>query len=792
MNDRTLRVLEFYKIRERLIAKTESSLGKGLAEKNMPSINFKEIVQLQKETTEAVNLVVRKGSISLGAIHDLSYHVKRAEIGSFLYPEQLLEVSDTLRAARNLKTLLKEKKDDEKSFPIIGSYVDNLYTFKSIEDRINECIISGEEISDHASPALRQIRRLIESKNDSIKHRLNAIISSSQNQKILQEAIITIRQDRYVVPVKQEYRNNFPGLIHDQSSSGATVFIEPMAIVELNNELRELRIKEKVEIERILTELTALVGEKAQEIKSNQVILAQLDYIFARGKLSVSMKAVEPEINETKTIRIKNGRHPLINELSVVPTSIWLGETFHTLVITGPNTGGKTVTLKTVGLLNIMAQAGLHVPADYGTKLSVFENIFADIGDEQSIEQSLSTFSSHMTNIVNILENVTGNSLVLLDELGAGTDPTEGAALAIAILEHLYAIGVRTLATTHYTEIKQYALTAEGVQNASVEFDIETLSPTYRLLIGVPGKSNAFEISKRLGLKEKIVDKARNLISKEDIEFENLLSNIEKDKRVAEQEKDEALKLKLLVMQQKEEYEKKNIRLMEQKEKIIKEAREEARKLLKNAKEESEQIIKELRGLSDEAEEKEKNRKIEESRTKLRNRLDDVAGNLTFQNLQGGGIISPKHLRIGDSVIILSLNQKGNVGSLPDQNGNLLVQAGIMKINVNVNNLRMDKENKEKERRTDAERIVGTKVQSIKTSIDLRGQMLEEALLNTDKYLDDAYISGLKEITVIHGKGTGVLRDGIKQFLKGHNHVRNFRDGAYGEGGIGVTVVELR
>lgn len=792
MNDRTLRVLEFYKIRERLIAKTESSLGKGLAEKNMPSINFKEIVQLQKETTEAVNLVVQKGSISLGAIHDLSYHVKRAEIGSFLYPEQLLEVSDTLRAARNLKTLLKEKKDDEKSFPIIGSYVDNLYTFKSIEDRINECIVSAEEISDHASPALRQIRRLIESKNDSIKHRLNAIISSSQNQKILQEAIITIRQDRYVVPVKQEYRNNFPGLIHDQSSSGATVFIEPMAIVELNNELRELRIKEKVEIERILTELTALVGEKTQEIKSNQVILAQLDYIFARGKLSVSMKAVEPEMNETKIIRIKNGRHPLINEVSVVPTSIWLGETFHTLVITGPNTGGKTVTLKTVGLLNIMAQAGLHVPADYGTKLSVFENIFADIGDEQSIEQSLSTFSSHMTNIVNILENVTGNSLVLLDELGAGTDPTEGAALAIAILEHLYEIGVRTLATTHYTEIKQYALTAEGVQNASVEFDIETLSPTYRLLIGVPGKSNAFEISKRLGLEEKIVDKARDLISKEDIEFENLLSNIEKDKRVAEQEKDEALKLKLLIMQQKEEYEKKNIRLMEQKDKIIKEAREEARKLLKNAKEESEQIIKELRGLSDEAEEKEKNKKIEESRTKLRNSLDDVTGNLTFQNLQEGGIISPKHLRIGDSVIILSLNQKGNVGSLPDQNGNLLVQAGIMKINVNVTNLRMDKENKEKERRTDAERIVGTKVQSIKTSIDLRGQMLEEALLNTDKYLDDAYISGLKEITVIHGKGTGVLRDGIKQFLKGHNHVRNFRDGAYGEGGIGVTVVELK
>ena len=792
MNDRTLRVLEFNKIRDMLIIKTESSLGRGLAEKNMPSMDFKEIVHLQKETSEASNMLLQKGSISLGAVHDLSYHLKRAEIGSFLYPGQLLEVTDTLRAARNLKSLTRDKKDDDRSFPIIGGYVDSLFAFKNIEDRINECIISAEEISDHASPALRQIRRQIESKNDSIKHRLHAIISSSHNQKLLQEAIITIRQDRYVVPVKQEYRSNFPGLVHDQSSSGATVFIEPMAIVELNNELKELKIKEKVEIERILTELTYLVGEKTQEIKSNQVILAQLDYIFARGKLSVSMKAMEPEMNMSGTIRIKNGRHPLLDAATVIPTSIWLGDTFNTLVITGPNTGGKTVTLKTVGLLNTMAQAGLHVPADHGTKLSVFEQIFADIGDEQSIEQSLSTFSSHMTNIVNILENVTGNSLVLLDELGAGTDPTEGAALAIAILEHLYHIGVRTLATTHYTEIKQYALTSEGVQNASVEFDIETLSPTYRLLIGVPGKSNAFEISKRLGLRENIVDKARNLISREDIEFEDLLSTIEKDKRLAEEEKDEAIKLKLLILQQKEEYEKKNSRLMEQKEKIIKEAREEARKILKNAKEESDQIIKDLRALSDEVEEKEKNRKIEEAKSKLRDKLDDVGESLAYQPHQGEGIVSPKNLKIGDSVIILSLNQKGTVGSLPDHNGDLVVQVGIMKVNVNVNNLRHDKEGKDKERKTGAGRIARAKAQNIKTSIDLRGQMLEEALLNTDKYLDDAYISGLNEVTIIHGKGTGVLRDGIKQLLKGHKHVRSFRDGAYGEGGIGVTIVELK
>jgi len=792
MNERTLRVLEFNKIKDMLIEKTESSLGRALAERNKPSIDYREIINLQKETSEAAGLLIQRGNISLGGIHDLTYHLKRAEIGAFLYPAQLLEVTDTLRASRRLKSLIKEKKDDDRSFPVIEGYLDSLSTFKSIEDRINECIISAEEISDNASSALKQIRRQIESKNDSIKNRLNSIVSSTQNQKLLQEAIITIRQDRYVVPVKQEHRGSFPGLVHDQSSSGATLFIEPMAIVELNNELKELRIKEKVEIERILSELTALIGDKVQEIKANQAVLAQLDYVFARGRLSVSMRAVEPEINNTGYIRIKNGRHPLLNEKTVIPTSIWIGDTFNTLVITGPNTGGKTVTLKTVGLLNLMAQAGLHVPADYGTRLSIFEQIYADIGDEQSIEQSLSTFSSHMTNIVNILESIPNSALVLLDELGAGTDPTEGAALAIAILEHLYALGVKTIATTHYTEIKQYALTTNGVQNASVEFDVETLSPTYRLLIGVPGKSNAFEISKRLGLSQVIVDQARSLISREDIQFEDLLTNIEKDKRTAEQERDEAVRLKLLIQQQKEEYEQKNAKLAEQKEKIIKEARDEARKVLKQAKEEADQIIKELRALSDEQEEKEKNRRIEEARKKLRDRLDDVGGTLNFSMGPNENSPSPKKLKIGDSVIILNLNQKGNVVALPDENGDLMVQVGIMKVNVNIVNLRIDKEEKEKARKTGVGKITRSKAQNVKSSVDLRGQMLEEALLNTDKYLDDAYIAGLNEVTIIHGKGTGVLRDGIKQLLKGHKHVKSFRDGAYGEGGIGVTVAEIK
>ncbi len=792
MNNRTLRVLEFNKIQEMLIAKVESSLGKALAEKNRPLLDYNEIIQLQSETSDATSILIQRGNINLGGIHDLSYHLKRAEIGSFLYPAQLIEVMDTLRAARTLKSKIKESKEGEQNFPIINGYVNSLFTFKSIEDRINECIIGADEISDSASSALRQIRRQMVSKNDSIKNRLNSIISSSQNQKYLQEAIITIRQDRYVIPVKQENRSNFPGLIHDQSSSGATLFIEPMAIVEMNNELKELRLKEKVEIERILSELTALVGERSNEIQSNQEILAKLDYIFARGKLAVSMNAIKPDINQEGIIRIKNGRHPLLDKKTVVPTNIWVGEDFNTLVITGPNTGGKTVTLKTVGLFNLMAQAGLHVPTDYGTKLSVFKQVFADIGDEQSIEQSLSTFSSHMTNIVDILKNVSSDSLILLDELGAGTDPTEGAALAIAILEHLYSLGSKTIATTHYTELKQYALTNEGVENASVEFDIESLSPTYRLLIGVPGKSNAFEISRRIGLSNEIVESAKDVIAREDIEFEDLLTKIEKDKRLAEQERDDAIRLKLLIQKQKEEYEQKNLKLGEQRDKLLKEAKDEARKVLKRAKSEADQIIKDLRTLSAEQEEKEKNKKIEDARKKLRNELDDVGGTLDFSSNINITTPPPKNLKIGDSVIILSLNQKGNVATLPDSNGDLMVQVGIMKVNINISNIRLDKDEKENAKKSGVGKIAKSKAQNIKTSIDLRGQTLEEAIYNTDKYMDDAYIAGLNEITIIHGKGTGVLRDGIKKLLKGHKHVRTFRDGVHGEGGTGVTIVELK
>jgi DNA mismatch repair protein MutS2 len=792
MNSRTLRVLEYEKIRDMLLEKVESSLGRALAEKLEPSTHMETVMEWQKETSEAAGILIQRGNVSLGGVHDLSYHVRRAEIGSYLYPGQLLEVSDTLRAARKLKTMFKESKEGEGKYPIMEGYIGQISTMKVIEDRINECIISDEEISDHASPELRNIRRQMESKHAAIRNKLNSITSSSQMQKYLQDAIVTQRQDRYVVPVKQEHRGNVPGLVHDQSSSGATLFVEPMAVVELNNELRELKIKEQIEIERILRELTALVGEKSTEIRCNQEVLKKLDFIFAKGKLSVKMRAIEPKLNNRGYLRIKNGRHPLLDVKNVVPTNIWNGDEFSTLIITGPNTGGKTVTLKTVGLFTLMAQSGLNVPADFGTELSVFHQVFADIGDEQSIEQSLSTFSSHMTNIVEILGKVEESSLILLDELGAGTDPTEGAALAIAILDHLYGLGVRTIATTHYTELKQYALTTKGVQNASVEFDVETLSPTYKLLIGVPGKSNAFEISKRLGLGGYIIDKAKESISNEDIAFEDLLTSIEKDKQKAEQERDNAIRLKLAIQQQKEEYDRKSEKLEKQREKLLREAREEARRILREAKEDADQIIKELRTLSQEVEEKEKNRRIEEARKGLRDKLGQMDEGLGLGVSLGVNTKPPKQLRPGDAVLILSLNQKGNVVTVPDANGDLTVQVGIMKINVNVENLRLDREEKEKGKKTGTGKIMKSKAENIKSSIDLRGQLLEEALLNTDKYLDDAYLAGIQEVTIIHGKGTGVLKDGIKQLLRGHKHVKSSREGAYGEGGAGVTVVELK
>ncbi|SHK12777.1 endonuclease MutS2 [Paramaledivibacter caminithermalis] len=788
MNERTIRVLEYEKIKNKLKKQATSQLGKELIEKLEPINDFNEVQQRLMETSEAVSLVIQKGNIPIGPIYDLKRYLKIAEIGSYLYPKQLLEVGDTLRTARVLKNFIKSEDSDK--FSPLQSLISNISTYKNIESRIEEAIIGEDEISDNASPTLRNIRRQIENKNTAIRNKLNSIINSSRTQKFLQDAIITIRQDRFVVPVKAENKKDVPGLVHDQSASGATLFIEPMAIVEMNNELKELKLKEKAEIERILREISGQIGEVTGNIKINQEILANIDFIFAKAKLSLSMKGIEPKLNNRGYIRIKKGRHPLIDPNEVVPTDLWIGDKFDTLLITGPNTGGKTVTLKTVGLMVLMTQSGLHVPADYGTEISIFNQVYADIGDEQSIEQSLSTFSSHMTNIVEILKNVTNSDLVILDELGSGTDPTEGAALAMSILTHLYNKGVKTIATTHYSELKQFALSNEGIENACVEFDVETLSPTYRLLIGIPGKSNALEISRRLGLSEDIINKSKEFITNEDIEFEKIISTIESNRKTAEQERDEAIRLRLEVQRLKENYEKKYEKLQQQKDREIRKAKEEARKILKEAKREADEIVKELRNISKDVG-KERNKRIEELRKKMKSNMEDLHEPVFFDEDMSFSE-PPKNLNIGDSVKVLNLNQEGTVLTKPNQNGDLNVQVGIMKINVNISNLRLINEGKESSKKTNIGSIMKTKTQNIKKEIDLRGQTLEEASINLDKYLDDAYLAKLESVTIIHGKGTGALRKGIKDFLRRHAHVKAFREGIYGEGGSGVTIVELK
>lgn len=792
MNDRTLRVLEYDKIIESLMEKAESQLGKDMVRGIKPLTNLEDVEYLQRETKEALALIIKKGNPPLFGIFDISHELKMVEIGGSLTPASLLKVSDSLRVSRSLKKYVKELEEDEIAhYPIIQGLIHDLRILKHIEDEINNAIINENEISDNASSTLRNIRRQILSKNDSIRSKLNSIINSPKHKKFLQDSIVTMREGRYVVPIKQENKSFFPGLVHDQSASGATLFVEPMPVVELNNELRELEIKEREEIERILAELSELVGEEVENIRNNQKILQRLDFIFAKGKLGLEMNATKPILNGEGYINIRKARHPLLNPKEVVPIDIYLGQDFNTLVITGPNTGGKTVTLKTVGLLTIMAQSGLHIPADFDSKMAVFNQVFADIGDEQSIEQSLSTFSSHMTNIVNILEDLKYNSLVLFDELGAGTDPTEGAALAMSILDHLLKLDIRTIATTHYSQLKIYALTTDKVKNASVEFDVETLSPTYKLLIGVPGKSNAFEISKRLGLQDYIIDYAKNLVSKENVEFEDVLQAIDKDRKIIEENRFEAERLKSEVERLREELTQEKDRTKDAREKIILKAKEEARNLLKAAKKESDTIVSELRQISSEIE-KDRNKKIHESQERLKSKLNEVEQSLTKNVLNVKSRKIPKNLKVGETVEVLSLNQIGNVLELPDESGNVLVQVGIMKVNVHISTLRRSREAESEKTYVSTKNIIKSKTSNIKNEIDLRGSTLDEALLDLDKYLDDVYIAGLKEVYIIHGKGTGVLREGIQSYVRGHKHVKTFRSGKYGEGGDGVTLVELK
>ena len=792
MNEKSLRVLEFNKVIDLLKNKASSSLGLKYIEKLTPSSNFEDVKYMLEETSETQSILLKMGSVGLQGIHDIEDKAKRANIGASLDQGSLILIADTLRVARNLKNKLSSSNDENFNYPIIQSLSNSLYSYRDIEDAIYNAIISDVEISDNASSTLRDIRRRIVQKNQSIRSKLNAIISSTTYQKYLQDAIISVRGDRFVVPVKAEYRSQISGIVHDQSSSGATLFIEPMSIVDMNNELRQLRLKEKEEIDRILKELSSMVGEISEELISNQEILGRLDFAFAKGKLSIQMKGVEPKLNEDKYINIKNGRHPLLDKDKVVPNSINLGRDFHTLLITGPNTGGKTVTIKTLGLLSLMTQSGLHIPADYGSSMCVYDNIFADIGDEQSIEQSLSTFSSHMTNIVSILKDVTEDSLVIFDELGAGTDPIEGAALAIAILEDVHMAGAKCIATTHYTEIKNYALTTEGVENAAVEFDLETLSPTYRLLLGVPGKSNAFEISTKLGLSSHVINRAKEFIDSDNIAIEDVLQNVEKNRIKSEEEKREAERLKLEIERLKNDYEERLKRFTEKRDKMMERAKAEALKITRQAKEDVDNVIKELRKLEQERASKEKNQKIEQLKKEITNSMGSLQP--TIKSMIEPKVASKeiKDLKPGEEVKIITLNQQGSVVSVDNNKKEAVVQIGIMKMTLPFKSLQRAKKDPKTTVTKQTRKIIKSKSGNIKSEVDLRGLNLEEAIMEVEKYLDDAYVAGLENVTVIHGIGTGVLKSGLQDILKKNKHVRSQRAGEYGEGGAGVTIVTLK
>ncbi|MBN2797138.1 MAG: endonuclease MutS2 [Clostridia bacterium] len=788
MNSRALRVLEYDKIIEKLKNKASSELGKKKVLKLKPSSNPSKVKEWMDETSEMTSMVISNGNFPMGPFQGMDVFVKRAAIGGFLYPGELLMVSDTLRTARRVKRHITKANTPDLKYPIFGAYSEQITVLLPLEERINIAVIGENELSDQASPGLMNIRRAIDKKNQSIRSKLNQIVNSDVMQKYLQDSLVTIRDDRFVIPVRSEHKSHIKGIVHDRSSSGNTLYIEPMVIVELNNDLKELKLQEKAEIERILTEITGDFHEVHEAVLINQKVLAHLDFVVAKALLSIELKGMPPTINEEKKLRLRNARHPFIDPKVVVPSNLWLGDEFTTLLITGPNTGGKTVTLKTLGLLVLMTQSGLHIPADYGTEMCIFDAVYADIGDEQSIEQSLSTFSSHMTNIVEILKEVDENSLVLFDELGAGTDPTEGAALAMAILSSLYTRRIRTLATTHYSELKHFAFVKPGIENASVEFDVETLSPTYKLLIGVPGKSNAFEISKKLGLSDHVIEQARALVDNNSIEFEDILSSIEHNRKASEAELDEAMRLRLDAEKLKKHVESKKESLDSKEEKILTKAKQEANAILKKAKQEADEIIRELRSVK-QISDKDQNKRIEAMRHKLNEGLSDTRQGMKMPSDLEGDV--PKNLKVGEPVFVVTLDQQGEIASEPDSKGDVMVRVGIMKMKVNVKQLRRSKETKKKDSFKAAKRF-SSKTSDLSTSIDVRGMNFEDASYQIEKYLDDVALSSLEQVTIIHGKGTGVLKSKLSEYFKRHPHIQNAREGEYGEGGSGVTVITMR
>lgn len=786
MDKKILETLEYDKITAMLETHARCQIGKERARKLEPLTELAELNAELDLTSEAEAVLFRLGQSPVDEFPDTRDTLKRIKAVSALSMRELLDIASCLRAIRIAKSALTKESDQMR----LAAMAVNLPSYKFIEDELNRCILNEDEMFDGASPALSRIRRELRVANEKVREKLNSMIRSSTYQQYLQDPIITMRNGRFVIPVKQEYRKQIPGLIHDQSGSGQTLFIEPAAVVELGNTFKKLLAQERDEIERILSELTSMVAPYGEDIYNALILLGEIDLRFAKAQLARDMNAVRPEMNDELRIRIVRGRHPLLDKAKAVPIDIWLGEDFKTLIITGPNTGGKTVTLKTVGLFTLMAQAGMFVPADVGTRLGVFKNVYADIGDEQSIEQSLSTFSSHMTRLVGILKNADDKSLVLLDELGAGTDPIEGAALAMSILETLYGRRSTTLATTHYSEIKAFALARDGMENASMEFDIDKLCPTYRLFIGIPGKSNAFEISKRLGLDDDVIDRAKQFLKGEDVRFEDVISGAESQRRIAEQERKLAEQARAELDALRAEVEKEKKKLEETKKGYQAKAREDARRVVADTKREMERLIVRIRSMKS-INQSEADRVIQASRDAVRERENAL---VEPEKKVVDMSVAPKSVNPGDEVRIVSLeNKKATVLKKPDAKGDVLVQAGIMKIAVRLDDLRLLNEPAKKGPQTDAAAgkvTLGDK--SVGLSIDVRGKLVDEAIIEVDRYLENAAMNGLNEVMIIHGKGTGALRAGIQSYLKTHRLVESFRQGAYGEGDAGVTAVTIK
>ena len=794
MNPKALKTLEYNKIIDKLTEFAGSALAKEMCRNLQPSTDLYEIQALQKETSDALSRIYQKGAVSFRGVRDIRGSIKRLEIGAIIGINELLSICSLLEVCSKVKAYSRNDRDPDFEDSLEAMF-QALQPLTPVSSEIRRCIASEEELNDDASPALFKIRRSMRQINDKVHAQLQTMVNGSA-RTYLQDAVVTMRNGRYCIPVKAEHRGQIPGMIHDQSSTGSTLFVEPMAVIKLNNDLRELELKEEKEIEMILATLSARCGEETEALRDDLDLLTKLDFIFARAQLSRSMNGTQPDFNEEGRILIKKGRHPLLDKKKVVPIDIQLGKDFELLIITGPNTGGKTVSLKTVGLFTLMGQAGLHIPAFDHSELSVFHEVFADIGDEQSIEQSLSTFSAHMTNTVSILKEADDRSLVLFDELGAGTDPTEGAALAIAILSNLHRRGSHVMATTHYSELKVFALSTPGVENGCCEFDVETLRPTYRLLIGVPGKSNAFAISQKLGLSQDIIEEAKTHLTKQDEDFEDLLADLEQKRVTIEQERDQINSYKEEIRELKQRLESKQEKLDLSRGKILREANEQARNILQEAKDYADTTIRNFQKYGKAAGVSAKD--MEKERGKLREKMSTVDKKLSAKNAapkKSHKQLTAKDLHIGDSIKVLSLNLKGTVSTLPDAKGNLFVQMGILRSQVNIRDLeKLDDTvitggNFSK---TGSGKIKMSKSASVSTEINLLGKTVDEAIMELDKYLDDAYIAHLPSVRIVHGKGTGALRKGVHNYLRRQKHVKSYRLGEFGEGDAGVTIVEFK